>query len=61
MSMSRNYLQTPFLDDIFLWNSTLSNSIILVEYLKRWNRGFEIFFIDHYAGDVGSKKITGKY
>ena len=23
--------------------------------------GFEIFLIDHYAGDIGYKNIAGKY
>ena len=40
MSISRNSLEAPFLNNIFFGNFTLSNSIILVEDLKRWNRGF---------------------
>ena len=35
LSISRNSLQTPSLDDIFFRNFTLSNSIILVEDLIR--------------------------
>ena len=56
--LSRNYLQMPFLDYILLGNFTLAESIILVKDLKR---GFEIFLIDHHAGDIGNKNITGKY
>ena len=48
----------PFLDYILLGNFTLAKSIILVKDLKR---GFEIFLIDHHAGDIGNKNITGKY
>ena len=40
---------------------TLWNLINLVEDLIRWKRGFEIFLIDHYAGDIGNKNIAGKY
>ena len=61
LSVSRNSLQTPSLDDIILENSTLSNSIISVKDLIKWKKGFEIFLIDHYAGDIGNKYITGKY
>ena len=52
----RNSLQTPSLDDILLGNFTLPNPIILVEDKKRWNRGFEIFLIDHYAGGISPKR-----
>ena len=52
----RNSLQTPPLDDILLVNFTLSNSVILVEHIIMWRRGFEIFLIDHYGGDTGNKK-----
>ena len=45
LSISGNSLQTPSLDDIFFGNFILSNSIILVEDLIRWNRGFETFLI----------------
>ena len=38
--------------DIFLGNFTLSNLIILVGYLIKWNRGFEIFSIDHHASEI---------
>ena len=61
LSFWRNSFQTPSLDDKSLGNFTLSNSIILVEDLKRWNKGFEIFLIDHYPSDVGNKNIAGKY
>ena len=61
LSIFRNSLQTPSLDYIFLGNFTLSNSIILVEGLVRSNRGFEMFLIDHYAGDIGNTNIAGKY
>ena len=33
----------------------MSNSIILVEDLIGWMKGFEIFLIDHYAGDTEIK------
>ena len=49
------------LDDIILENFTLPNSTNLVEDLIRWKKGFETFLIDHYAGDIGNKNITGKY
>ena len=39
----------------------MSDSIILVEDLIRWNRIFEIFLIGHYAGDIGNKNNAGKY
>ena len=38
-------------------NFTLSNSIISVKDLIRWKRGFEIFLIDHYPGDIGNKSL----
>ena len=38
LSISKNSLQTPSLDYILLGNFTLSNSVILVENLIRWNR-----------------------
>ena len=28
---------------------------------KRLKRGFEIFLIDHYAGDIGDENIAGKH
>ena len=41
---------------IYFWeNFTLSNSIILVEDLIKWKKGFEIFLIDHYAGILETK------
>ena len=43
-----------------LGNFALSNSIILVENLIRWTKGFEIVLIDHYAGDIGNKNVAGK-
>ena len=58
LSISRSSLQTPSLDDILLEN--LSNSIIPVKDLIRLRNGFEIFLIDHYAGDI-ENNITGKY
>ena len=42
-------------------NFTLSNSNILVEGLIRWKGCFEIFLIDHCAGDIQNKNIGGKY
>ena len=59
-SISKNSLQTPSLDNILLGNFALSNSIILVENVIRWTKGFKIFLIDHYAGDIGNKNIAGK-
>ena len=59
LSISRSSLQTPSLDDILLEN--LSNSIIPVKDLIRLRNGFEIFLIDHYAGDIENNNITGKY
>ena len=61
LSVSRNFLETPSLLHIFLENFILSNSIILVEDQIRWNWGFEIFLIDHYASEIRNKNITGKY
>ena len=61
LSISRNSLQLPSLDDILSGNFTLSNSIILVEDLIRWKRYFEIFVINHCAGNTGNKIIAGKY
>ena len=60
-SVSKNSLQTPSLDHALLGNFTLSNSIILVEDLIRWKRGFEICLIDYYADDIRNKNIAGKY
>ena len=61
LSTSRNVLETPSLDDIFLGNFTWPDSSILIEDLIRWNRGFEMFLIDHYASEIGNKNITSKY
>ena len=61
LSVSRNPLQTPSLDHALFRNFTLPNSIILVEDLIRWKRGFEMFVIDHYDDDIGNKNIAGKY
>ena len=60
LSISRNFLQTPSLDDMLLRNFTFPNSVISLKGLIKWKRGFEIFLIDHYAGDIGNKNITGK-
>ena len=45
MSISRNFLQTPSLDDILLGNSTFSGSVIFVEDTITWRRNFEIFWL----------------
>ena len=45
----------------FWGHFTLSNLIILLEDLIRWKRSFEIFLIDHYAGDIENKSIARKY
>ena len=41
LSISRNSLQTPSLDDILLENFILSNLVILVEDVLRWKRGLK--------------------
>ena len=61
LSISRNSLQAPFLDNILSRSFTSSDSIILVEYLIKWKRCFEIFLIEYCAGDIWNKNITGKY
>ena len=61
LSVSRNALQTPSIDHSLLENFTLSDSIIPVEDIMSWIKGFEIFLIDHYAGDIGNKNIAVKY
>ena len=61
LSILKNSLEIPSLDDIFLGNVALSNSIISVEDLRKENRGFEIFSIDRYDGEIGNKNIAGKY
>ena len=61
MSISRNSLETPSLNDVFLRNFTLSNSNILLEDLIRRNKGFEIFLIDCYYSKIGNENIDGKY
>ena len=61
MSVSKNSLQTPSLDDILSGSFTLSNSIILVKDEIRRKRRLEIFWIDHYAGDIENKNIAGRY
>ena len=58
LSISRNLVQTPSSDDIVLGNFTFSNWIILVEDQIRWKKGFEIFLVDHCAGDIGNKNIA---
>ena len=57
--ISRDSIETLSSDDILAGNFTWLNSIILVEDIKRWKRDFEIFLIDYYAGDIGSKNNTG--
>ena len=61
LSISINSLQMPSSDDILWENFALSNSIILVEDLARWKRGFETFLIGRYTGDNGNKDIAGRY
>ena len=61
LSISRNSLEISLLDDIFSGNFAMSNSIILVEDLRKWNRGFEIFLIDLCDGEIGNENIAGKY
>ena len=54
MSISRNTLETPSLNDEFLGNFTLSNSNILLEDLIRRNKGFEMLLTDCYYGKIGN-------
>ena len=61
ISISKNWLEAPSLDDILLESFTLPNSIISVKDLIRWKRGFEMFLIDYYAGDIGNNNVTGKH
>ena len=61
LSISKKSLQTLSLDDIFSRNFTLLNSIISVEDLIGRDRFFEIFLIDHYAGDIINKNIACKH
>ena len=58
--ISRNSLQTSSLDDILSGNLSLPNSIISMEDLIIWKRGFEIFLINQYAGGIRKKNIAGK-
>ena len=57
----KKFSSNTSLDDKLLRNFILSNSIILKEDLIRWNRGFGLFLIDHYASDTENKNIAGKY
>ena len=56
-----NSLFWTSLDDIILRNFTFPNWIKLVEELIRGKESFEIFLIDHYAGDIGNINIAGKH
>ena len=58
LSISRNSLQKPSSYDIVLETFTLSNLFILVKELICWKRGFDLFLIDNYTGDIGNKNIT---
>ena len=71
------FSKTPSLDDTLLGNFTFSILIILVEYLIRWKKAFEVFLIGHYAralighyaraligqyaSDIENKNIVSKY
>ena len=55
VSISKTSLQTKSLGDILSGNFRFSNSIILVEDLIR---DFEIFLIDHYAGEISLVSIN---
>ena len=46
---------------IFRWYTLRKFHIIKFNYLSGGARGFEIFLIDHFAGDIGNKNIAGKY
>ena len=61
LSISRKSLEISLLDDTFLGNFAMSNSIILVEDLRKWNRCFEIFLIDLCDDEIGNENIAGKY
>ena len=41
----------------FRGKCTWSNSIFLVEDLISWKRGYDVFWIDYYAGNIGNKNI----
>ena len=58
LSISINFLRIPSSGNIVEGNFTWRNSIILVEDLTMWKGGFEIFLIDHYAGDIRNKNIA---
>ena len=60
-SISINFFQTTSSNYIVGGNFVCSNSSILLEDLTRWMSGFEIFLIDHYAGDIGNKNIAVTY
>ena len=45
----------------WVFREILHGQIILVEDLKRWKIGFEIFLIDHYAGNIWNENIAGPY
>ena len=51
---SSNTISRWYICGLFTW----SNLIILVEDLVRWKRGFEMFLIEHYTGDIGNKNIA---
>ena len=46
---------------IFRWYTFGKFYIIKFNYFSEGARGFEIFFIDYFAGDTGNKNIAGKY
>ena len=46
---------------IFRWYTLGKFYIIKFNYFSGGARGFEIFLIDHFAGDIGNKNITDKY
>ena len=50
---------------IFSWYTSGKFYIVKFNYLSgrpnKVKKSFEIFLIDHYAGDIGNKNIAGKY
>ena len=66
LSVSRNYLQAPSLDYILMENF-IDFFIFFVKFNyfsgrpNKGKRGFEIFLIDHCAGGIRNKNISGKY
>ena len=61
LSISKNSLQTPSLDDIFWDILHCQIQLFSGRPINNVKRSFEIFLTDHYAGDIENKNIAGKY